>query len=63
VILMKLKAKYRNKNFRIENQKNLWGTIETKVVNGEQHKSRTNNSTKKSTGKTLRPRRKVYGPF
>jgi hypothetical protein len=62
MILMPLKAKYRNKNFRIIKQQSTSGLIETKVVQVG-GKSRTNNSGKKASGKTLRPRRRVYGPF
>jgi hypothetical protein len=62
MILMPLKAKYRSKSFKIEKQQSASGPIDTKVrlVGG---KSRTNNSGKKKSDKTLRPRRKVYGPF
>lgn len=63
MILMKLKAKYTSKNFRIEKQVSASGPIETKVVMASRFKSKTNNGVKKNTGKTLRPRRRVYGPF
>lgn len=61
MVLMPLKAKYRNKNYKIEFQ-NLHpsGKIETRLVQSSTFKSKTNNSGKKVSAKTLRPRRKVY---
>jgi hypothetical protein len=63
MILMPLKAKYRNKNFKIEKQQSTSGPIETMVVMASRFKSKTNNATKKNAAKKLRPRRRVYGPF
>lgn len=63
MMLMPLKAKYLAKNYKIERQSSSSGPIETKVVMASRFKSKTNNSGKKNTSKTLRPRRRAYGPF